>query len=134
MIDVTETHVEATWLNFKSRMVHTLVGCAAGFISLILFAGHSWVLPVALTLTVLICNYVTKVPLGWRVAPVTAALIISAGLTQRTAIGGIDVAIHRTLEVLLGSTMALAITWIVSRIWVEDAVQETKVIDDKRAE
>ena len=126
LVLVTETHLQGTWLNFKARMIHTIIGCIIGFLSLLLFQGQSWTLPMALTATVLVCNYLTHVPLGWRVAPVTAAIIISAGMTQKTAIGGIDVAAHRTIEVLIGSTMALIITWIVSRFWREEDMSAPK--------
>jgi uncharacterized membrane protein YccC len=117
LIVVTEPRTGMAWLAFRARILNTALGCIVGLLFLRFAGQHPWVLTPALTLTVLICTYGARTPLGWRVAPITTAMIISAGLTEPTAIAGLDVALHRTLEVILGSAMGLLTTWLISFVW-----------------
>ena len=119
MIIVTETHISATWLNFYTRVLHTLVGCLIGLVFLIILPEKTWLLPISVSATVLISNYIIRVPQGWRVAPITTAIVVSAGLHAPTHWESLFYAMHRTGEVLLGSAMALLITWLASLIWQE---------------
>jgi hypothetical protein len=41
---------------------------------------EDWVLPLALTVTVLVCTYAVELPISWRIAPITAALVIAPGV------------------------------------------------------
>src|SRR5262245_38698251 len=117
LIVVTEPRVPSAWLAFLSRTVNTILGCLAGLLFLLLAGPQDWVLPVAATATVLVCTYLVRVPLTWRIAPVTAVLVIASDVGDPSAWGGFEIALHRTGEVLLGSTVALLVTLLVARVW-----------------
>src|SRR5437773_8299920 len=57
LIVVTEPHVGAAWLAFQSRILNTAIGCITGLSFLLVAGPEGWVLPLALTVTVLICTY-----------------------------------------------------------------------------
>jgi uncharacterized membrane protein YccC len=128
LIVVTEPRTGMAWLAFRARIINTLLGCVVGLIFLRLADAHAWVLGPSLTLTVFICTFGKRAPLGWRIAPITTAMIIAAGLEQANPIIALHVAVNRTLEVLLGSTMALLVTWGVSLVWepAEEAKAEAE--------
>ena len=88
VIVVTEPQMQTAWRSLGSRVVNTLIGCAMGMIFLLLAGPEVWVLPLALTATVLICTYAIKLSFSWRIAPATAALIIASGVLEQSRIGG----------------------------------------------
>ena len=88
-----------------------------GLIFLLLAGPEIWVLPLALTATVLVCTYAVKLSSSWRIAPATAALIIASGVVEQSRMGGAELALHRAGEVVLGSAVALLVTWCMSKIW-----------------
>ena len=57
-----------------------------------------------------------RVPLSWRIAPITAALVIASAV-DLPPWGGLEIALRRTGEVLLGSATALVVTWLLSLVW-----------------
>src|SRR5262245_33601445 len=117
LIVVTEPRVPSAWLAFLSRMVHTILGCGVGLLFLLLAGPRDWILPVAATATVLVCTYLVRAPPSWRIGPVTAVLVIATDVADPSAWGGIEIALHRTGEVLLGSMVALLVTLLVARVW-----------------
>ncbi len=75
---------------FRSRLVNVLVGCTVGF-GLLLVGGHSdWMIPFALAATVLISSYVIRIKTMWRQAPITAAIVIAAGISHGSQVAGIE--------------------------------------------
>jgi uncharacterized membrane protein YccC len=124
LIVVTELQMQTAWLPLESRIVNTVIGCTTGLIFLLLAGPESWVLPLALTATVLVCTYVVRLSWSWRIAPATAALIIASGVVEQSRIGGVEVALHRAGEVVLGSAVALLVTWCMSRIWAPPVAQK----------
>ena len=54
LIIVTEPNVKTALTTFKSRIYNTLIGCGVGLIFLLIAGPKDWVLPVALTATVII--------------------------------------------------------------------------------
>ena len=58
------------------------VGCAVGFVFLLLGSGKPRMVPVALAVTVLISTYLVRVKTMWRQAPITAAIVIAAGFAS----------------------------------------------------
>lgn len=123
LVVVTEPNIDAAWLAFKSRTLNTAIGCTTGLIFLLVAGPESWVLPTALAVTVLICTYLAEVPMSWRIAPVTAALVIAPGVLEHSRSGGVDVALRRVGEVILGSAMALLVSWIMAKIWLPRRVK-----------
>ena len=87
VIVVTEPQMQTAWRSLGSRVVNTLIGCAMGMIFLLLAGPEVWVLPLALTATVLVCTYAIKLSFSWRIAPATAALIIASGVLEQSRIG-----------------------------------------------
>jgi uncharacterized membrane protein YgaE (UPF0421/DUF939 family) len=88
-----------------------------GLIFLLVAGPEGWVLPLALTVTVLICTYAVELPISWRIAPITAALVIAPGVVEHSTSSALEVALHRSGEVILGSAVALLVSWVMSKIW-----------------
>jgi uncharacterized membrane protein YccC len=103
---------------FRSRLVNVLVGCAVG-LCLLLVGGHSdWMIPFALAVTVLISSYVVRIKTMWRQAPITAAIVIAAGITRSSTLGGLQHGLHKVAEVLFGCVVGLLVSWLMSKVWL----------------
>jgi hypothetical protein len=63
----------------------------------------------ALTATILICTYAVELPISWRIAPITTALVIAPGIAEHSTSSGLEVAFHQSGEVILGSAVALLV-------------------------
>ena len=103
---------------FASRLVNVLVGCGMGLIFLLIGGRHAWVLPLALSVTVLISAYVVRVSTMWRQAPITAAVVIAAGLAGSSAAAGIGEGLHKVGEVLYGCLVGVIVSWAMSKVWL----------------
>jgi len=98
--------------------INVMVGCAVGF-GMLLFGSQShWMLPFALALTVLISSYVIRVKTMWRQAPITAAIVIAAGLAQGAKAAGIESGMHKVAEVIFGCMVGLVVSWLMSKVWL----------------
>ena len=53
----------------------------------------------------------------WRQAPITAALVIAAGLSHESKLTAIEIGAQRVGEVLLGCCVGLAVSWGMSMLW-----------------
>jgi uncharacterized membrane protein YccC len=124
VIVVTEPQMQTAWLTLGSRIVNTVIGCTTGLLFLLLAGPAIWVLPLALTATILVCTDVVRSSSSWRLAPATAALIIASAAVEQSRIGGAEVALHRAGEVVLGCTVAFRVTWCMSKIWAAPGVPE----------
>ena len=87
LIVVIEPQMLPAWRAFLSRIFNTLVGCVVGVLFLLAAGAGDWVLPAAVAVTVLVCTYLVRLPLSWRIAPVTAALVIASGEAESDAVG-----------------------------------------------
>ncbi|MFO1149778.1 MAG: FUSC family protein [Alsobacter sp.] len=105
------------YANFVSRLTNTAVGCAVGLGFLLVGDPHPWKLPFALAIAVLLSVYVVRVPVMWRQAPITAAIVVAGSVTEHSKLGGIDLGLRRVAEVLFGCVVALLVSWAMSRIW-----------------
>ena len=61
-------------------------------------------------MTVLLSSYVVRIQVMWRQAPITAAIVIAAGLTHHSELSGIEHGLHKVAEVILGCVMGLLVT------------------------
>ena len=104
-------------VNLRGRILNALLGCATGFLFLLVGGSTAWKLPLAMSATVLLSSYVIRVKEMWRQAPITAALVIAAGLTQHSKLSGVEIGLRRVSEVMLGCVMGLLVTWLISKIW-----------------
>ena len=103
---------------FRSRFINVSVGCGVGFGVLLLDTQSHWMLPFALALTVLISSYVIRIKTMWRQAPITAAIVIAAGLAQGARAAGIESGMHKVAEVVFGCMVGLVVSWLMSKVWL----------------
>jgi uncharacterized membrane protein YccC len=117
MIASIDPQVKLAVVNFQGRILNALLGCATGLLFLLIGGSSEWKLPLALSATVLLSSYVIRVKAMWRQAPITAAIVIAAGLTHHSKLSGLEIGLRRVGEVLLGCVMGLLVTWLISKIW-----------------
>jgi uncharacterized membrane protein YccC len=110
VIIVTEPEPSAAWMAFISRIVNTFIGAGIGLPLLYFFGPSFWSVLLGITISVVICTQLTKVPGSWRVAPITVAIVITPSVLAASRTAGIHTAMDRTEEVLMGSAVALIIT------------------------
>ena len=75
-------------------------------------------IPVALAVSVLISTYVVRVKTMWRQAPITACIVIAAGLAAGSAKIGIERGLHRVGEVVFGCIVGVLVSWLMSKVWL----------------
>jgi uncharacterized membrane protein YccC len=117
MIAASEPQVREAARMFRSRIINVLLGCAVALVVLLPGGSSEWKLPLALAVSVLVSSYVVHVQTMWRQAPITAAIVIAAGLTHHSKLSGIEHGLHKVGEVLLGCLMGLVVSWTMSRVW-----------------
>jgi uncharacterized membrane protein YccC len=117
MIAASDPNVKQATRTFWGRIINAALGCVTGMVFLILGGTSDWKLPTALAVTVLLSTYVVRVPVMWRQAPITAALIIASGLTHHTKLTAVEVGLRRVGEVMLGCVVGLVVSWLASKIW-----------------
>jgi uncharacterized membrane protein YccC len=117
MIAAADPQLKNAIRTFHGRIINAALGCAVGLIFVVIGRGGEWTLPFALAVTVLLSSYVVRVPAMWRQAPITAAIVIAAGLETHSELTAIEHGLHKVGEVILGCVMGLAVTWLMSKVW-----------------
>jgi uncharacterized membrane protein YccC len=117
MVASSDPQVTEAIRMFRSRIINVLVGCVVGLAFVILGGPKEWELPLALAVTVLISSYVIHIPTMWRQAPITAAIVIAAGLTAHSELSAIEHGLHKVAEVLFGCIVGVLVSWLMSRVW-----------------
>jgi uncharacterized membrane protein YccC len=102
---------------FKCRVINVLVGCAVGFLVLVVGGSSEWKLPLAMAVAVIVSSYVIKIQTMWRQAPITAAIVIAAGLTHHSKLTGVEDGLHKVAEVIFGCLVGLLVSWAMSKVW-----------------
>jgi uncharacterized membrane protein YccC len=111
---------------FKARIVNVLVGCAIGLIFLLFGKAKDWMLPIALAITVLVSSFVIRIKTMWRQAPITAAVVIAAGIVQDSRLSGMTKGFHKVLEVIFGCLVGVIVSYLMSKVWlVKIPIKET---------
>ena len=118
MVAASEPQPEEARRLFRSRLINVLVGCAVGFCLLIVGNQSDWMVPFALALTVLISSYVIRIKTMWRQAPITAAIVIAAGISHKSKAAGIESGLHKVAEVIFGCLVGLIVSWLMSKVWL----------------
>ena len=95
-----------------------LVGCATGFLFLLINSDSHWMLPLALAVTVLLSTWFIRVKTMWRQAPITAAVVIAGGLTYNSTSLGIEKGLHKVAEVLFGCLVGMVVSSLMARLWL----------------
>ena len=54
----------------------------------------------------------------WRQAPITAAIVIAAGVLSGSTAAGLGHGLHKVAEVLFGCLVGLVVSWIMSKVWL----------------
>jgi Fusaric acid resistance protein-like len=117
MIPALDPQMKQAVTNFRGRIFNALLGCVTGLLFLLVGGTSEWKLPLALSATVLLSSYVIRIPAMWRQAPITAAIVIAAGLTHHSKLSGVEIGLRRVGEVMLGCVIGLLVTWLMSKIW-----------------
>ena len=116
MIASSEPVVKQGLKMFRSRFINTMVGSAVGLIFVATGQPNPWKLPFALALTVLLSAYVVRIPVMWRQAPITAAIVIASSL-RPSRLTGLELGLLRVAEVIFGSLVGIAVSWLMAAIW-----------------
>ncbi len=117
MIAASDPQLKNAMRTFQGRIINALLGCAVGLVFVVFGRGGEWQLPLGLAVTVLVSSYLVRIPTMWRQAPITAAIVIAAGLEDHSRLTGIEHGLHKVVEVILGCVMGLLVTWSMSRLW-----------------
>lgn len=117
MVASVDPHVKLAFSNFRARLINALLGCAIGLLFLLVGDVSAWKLPFALAVTALLSSYVVKITVMWRQAPITAALILAAGLEKNSKLTGLEIGLRRVGEVIFGCVIGFVVTWAISKIW-----------------
>ena len=70
-----------------------------------------------MAVAVLVSSYVVRQQVMFRQAPITAAIVIAAGLEKHSKLTGVELGVRRVGEVLLGCLVGLLVTWCMSKLW-----------------
>jgi uncharacterized membrane protein YccC len=117
MIAASDPVVKTAVKTFRGRIVNSLVGCAVGLVVLVVGGSHEWKLPLAMAVAVLVSSYVVREQVMFRQAPITAAIVIAAGLEKHSKLSGVELGVRRVGEVLLGCIVGILVTWCMSKLW-----------------
>ena len=117
MVAASDPQVKEAVRIFKSRLINVLLGCAVGLIFVVIGGTSEWKLPIALAVTVLLSSYWVQIPTMWRQAPITAAIVIAAGLTDDSKLSGIVHGVHKVVEVIFGCLVGLLVSLLMSKVW-----------------
>jgi uncharacterized membrane protein YccC len=117
MVAASDPQVKEAVRIFKSRLINVSLGCAVGLIFVIIGGTSEWKLPIALAVTVLLSSYWVQIPTMWRQAPITAAIVIAAGLTEHSKLSGIQHGVHKVVEVIFGCLVGLLVSMLMSKVW-----------------
>ena len=118
MVAASDPQPEEARRLFRSRLANVLVGCGVGFCFVLLGGGRHWMLPFVLAVTVLLSSYVIRIKTMWRQAPITAAVIVAAGISQSSTLVGIERGLHKVAEVLFGCIVGMLVSWLMSKVWL----------------
>ncbi|HTL58577.1 MAG TPA: FUSC family protein [Candidatus Limnocylindrales bacterium] len=77
-----------------------------------------WLIPFARAVTVLVSSYVIRVKTMWRQAPITATIVIAAGISHGSKVAGIESGLHKVAEVRFGCFVGLVVSRLMSKIWL----------------
>ncbi len=117
MIAASDPVMKQALKMFRSRFINTLVGCAVGLLFVVVGDPTPWKLPFALAVTVLVSTYVVRIPVMWRQAPITAAIIIAGTLHPHPGLTARELGLLRVTEVILGSVVGIAVSWLMAMVW-----------------
>ena len=128
VVVVTDSEVTAALKAFRSRISNTLIGCLVGMVFLFLFGSSVFSILGAMVASVLISSDLVKVPVSWRIAPITACIIMIPGVLKHSEKAAEYSALQRSGEVLLGSAIAVCVTFATS--WLFHLAKRRRNLSD----
>jgi uncharacterized membrane protein YccC len=117
MVAASDPVVKQAAKTFRGRMVNSLVGSAVGMLVLLVEGPSAWQLPIAMSAAVIVSSYIVRQPTMFRQAPITAAIVIAAGLEKHSKLSGVELGVRRVGEVLLGCVVGILVSWAMARLW-----------------
>ena len=117
MVAARDPVVKQAAKTFRGRIINKLVGRAAGMLVLVVGGPSDWKLPIAMSAAVVVSSYIVRQPTMFRQAPITAAIVIAAGLEQHSKLSGVDLGLRRVGEVLLGCVVGILVSWAMAKVW-----------------
>jgi uncharacterized membrane protein YccC len=117
MVASSEPMVTEARRMFRSRMTNVTIGCVVGLLLLVTGGASEWKVPLALSVAVLVSSYLIHVQTMWRQAPITAALVVSSGLTHESKLTGIESGLHKVVEVVIGCLIGVGVSWLMAKLW-----------------
>jgi len=118
MLAASDPQPEQARKLFIHRLINVMVGCAVGLCFLILGHESEWMVPLALAVTVLVSSYLVRIKTMWRQAPITAAIVITAGMVGHSAKVGIGRGLHKVAAVIFGCVVGILISAFMSKVWL----------------
>ena len=110
---VTDLKFEGAVNSFVSRMLNTLIGCGTGLLFLRAFgslgASPGMVL-LAMALSIIVSADFIHVPISWRIAPITTALVMTPAYLSHSPEAAWRASLERTGDVIIGSVAAVAVS------------------------
>jgi len=93
---------------------------------LLLGRPSHWTVPFALAFTVLISTSLVRIKTMWRQAPITAAIVLAAGISVNSTLGGVYRGLHKVAEVIFGAMVGVLVSWLMSKVWLIPQPEKTK--------
>jgi uncharacterized membrane protein YccC len=107
---VTDLKFEGAVNSFVSRMLNTLIGCATGLVFLRAFGASPAVVLLAMALAIVISADFVHVPISWRIAPITTAIVMTPAYLSHSPQAALRAALERTGDVVIGSVAAVGVS------------------------
>jgi len=108
---VTDVKVQSAWNAFVSRLLNTLIGCLLALVFLRFAGASEWSVLAAMAVATVVSADLVKVPISWRIAPITAAIVMLPAYESHSVHAGLAAALQRTGEVIIGSSVAVAVSY-----------------------
>jgi uncharacterized membrane protein YccC len=109
---------------FRGRILNASIGAVVGLAFIAIGGPKEWMLPVALGVTVLLSTYVVRIPVMWRQAPITAAIVIASGVTHHSRLTGLEHGLYKVAEVIFGCVTGVMVSWVMSRVWPMETARD----------
>lgn len=114
---VSEIELHASYVATRGRIAHTTTGCVVGLIFLLIVGTGMWQLCAASVVASLVSFYLVHLGGNWRTAPASTVVVMATGIQHLSKYAGYQAAVERAVEVLGGSIIALAVTWVTAKLW-----------------
>ncbi len=108
---VTELRAASAWKAFVSRLMNTVIGSVVALSMLKIAGASEWSVLAAMAVSTIVSADLVKVPISWRIAPITAAIVMLPAYASHSTHAGLTAALQRTGEVLIGSAVAVGVSW-----------------------